>query len=243
MVNIKEITRQYYSCFINKDITDLNLNNNILYIKSHERNKVLKGYGCRFSVFVLLIDDNLVISYSPDKEDELKQLKLNFVNQEFKETFKNFNHRILFEYQNLYLDIDTSDVVVLSINDYEAFELFFLKNNPQVKDVSWLKDYFFEKTNKKYFTGIFKNRNLVCVCDAPDMPYMEDIIQHTGIVTLENERGKGYAKKVAYFTAQHLISLGVCPQWETTASNIASINLAKSIGYNSIAEAFILQEK
>lgn len=242
MVNIKEITRKYYCCFINKDINDSDLIDNILYISSHERNKVLKGYGCRFTIFALIINNNFVVSYSPDKEFEMNQLKLNYGNQELIETFKDFHHRFLFEYQNLDLDIDITEVVVLSINDYEVFEIFFLKNNPQVKDISWLKDYFIEKTNKKYFTGIYNNGNLVCVCDAPDMPYMEDIIQHTGIVTLESERRKGYAKKVAYFTAKHLISLGVCPQWETTASNIASINLAKSIGYKSIAEAYILQE-
>ena len=44
-----------------------------------------------------------------------------------------------------------------------------------------------------HFTGYFVNGKIVSVCDAPDMPYMEDKIQHTGICTLEEERREGYA--------------------------------------------------
>ena len=79
--------------------------------------------------------------------------------------------------------------------------------------------------------GYFDKDKLVTVSDAPDMPYMNGIIQHTGIATVKEYRNKGYAKKVAYFAAEELIKSGICPQWETEKSNIASINLAKSIGY------------
>lgn len=52
---------------------------------------------------------------------------------------------------------------------------------------------------------------------------MEDIIQHTGIETLEEERRKGYAKCTAALAVHNLIENGICPQWECNINNIASI--------------------
>lgn len=54
--------------------------------------------------------------------------------------------------------------------------------------------------------GYFDKDKLVTVSDAPDMPYMNGIIQHTGIATVKEYRNKGYAKKVAYFAAEELIN-------------------------------------
>lgn len=39
-----------------------------------------------------------------------------------------------------------------------------------------------------------------------------------------------------------MMEMGICPQWECGAENIASIALAKSIGYREYGEAYILEE-
>ena len=242
MIDIEKVTRQYYSCFVDEDINSFNIKDKISFVETEARREILKGYGCRFSIFTLLFNKHIIVSYSPDKEEDVKKIKEHLKQSNLDDTFKSFHHRVLFEYQNIDLNIDTKNVMILSNQDYKAYEDFFQKNNPNAKDYSWLKEYFTEKTNKKYFSGIYKDDNLVCVSDAPDMPYMEDVIQHTGIVTVESERRRGYAKKVAYFTAKHLLSIGVCPQWETSFYNKASIELAKSIGYKPIGDAYILEE-
>lgn len=105
-----------------------------------------------------------------------------------------------------------------------------------------MQDYFEEETEKEYFTGYFINNELVSVCDAPDMPYMEDVIQHTGIVTLKKERRKGYAKLTAALSTHNLIEKGICPQWECHIENSASIALAESIGYEKYGVAYIFEE-
>lgn len=98
---------------------------------------------------------------------------------------------------------------VLKKADYPLYEEFFRSTSPTADPTGWLQEYFEEKVQKEYFTGYFANDKLVSVCDAPDMPYMEDTIQHTGIVTLKSERRKGYAKCTAALAAHHLIENGV----------------------------------
>lgn len=71
---------------------------------------------------------------------------------------------------------------------------------------------------------------------------MEDTIQHTGIATLKEERRKGCGKLTAALATHHLLQMGICPQWECNVENIASLKLAKSIGYEEFGKAFIGEE-
>ncbi|MCI6841257.1 MAG: GNAT family N-acetyltransferase [Eubacteriales bacterium] len=134
------------------------------------------------------------------------------------------------------------DARVLKKSDYLLYEEFFRETSPAANPDGWLREYFEEKAAKEYFTGYFLNDRLVSVCDAPDMPYLEDVIQHTGIVTLRSERRKGYARRTAALAAHHLIVNGICPQWECRADNTASIALAEAVGYEKYGVAYILEE-
>lgn len=59
-------------------------------------------------------------------------------------------------------------------------KIFFL-DNPDSDPNGWLEDYYESKLGN--FTGYFIDDQLVSVSDAPDMAYLENKIQHTGIST------------------------------------------------------------
>lgn len=132
-----------------------------------------------------------------------------------------FNHEIVTRYR---------DAKILKDTDFSLYEELFRSTKPTANPDGWLYEYFIEKTAKEYFAGYIKNNKFVSVCDASDMPYMEDKIQHTGIETLEVERKKGYAKCVTALATHNLIENGICPQWECDMNNTASIKRAKIIG-------------
>ena len=73
---------------------------------------------------------------------------------------------------------------ILNKDDFKIYKRFFSLIHPKINSDDWLQEYFEEKVNKEYFTGYFVGDSLVYVCDAQDMPYIENKIQHTGIVTL-----------------------------------------------------------
>ena len=137
---------------------------------------------------------------------------------------------------------DYKDARMLKRDDYPLFENFFKKAYPSVSEIGWLKVYFEGKVDKGFFFGYIIDDELVALCDAPDMPYMEGYIQHTGIVTLPEYRRKGYAKLCAALATHHHIQSGIVPQWECALDNVASIQVAKSIGYKEFARAFIFEE-
>lgn len=238
---IESITKDYYSrfCCINLK----KLKSGIHFICSSERDESLKGFGCKYTIYVFANDDFCVVSYSPKHKDFIEQLQgygkdeiILAVNRRFglkKTKLMMFEKETVTCYGN---------ARILKAEDYHLYEAYFRTASPEADPDGWLYEYFIEKTDKEYFVGYLLNNKLLSVCDAPDMPYMEDIIQHTGISTLKEEQRKGYAKCTAALATHHLIEKGVCPQWECDAENIASVELAKSIGYKEYGEAYIFEE-
>lgn len=88
----------------------------------------------------------------------------------------------------------------------------------------------------------YRQGRLACVCDAPDMPYLQGLVQHTGIFTLPQARRRGFARRAAGLAARHLMELGLSPQWECAAYNEASFRLALAVGYQPYGTAYILEE-
>ncbi len=76
----------------------------------------------------------------------------------------------------------------------------------------------------------------------PDMAYLENKIQHTGISTLKQYHQKGFAKKCVALNTHQLLQKGIVPQWKTDADNLASISPAESIGYKKYAKAMIYEQ-
>lgn len=239
--DIENITNQFYSHFCNVNISELK--QGIHFVCSAERDVTLNGFGCKYTLFILVKDELCIVSYSPKHKEFIDKLRGYNTDRIIKETNTKFNMK------KMKLFIFSQEIVkqygnarILKVNDYPLYEAFFRANKPNANPDGWLYEYFSEKAAKGYFVGYILNDRLLSVCEAPDMPYMENKIQHTGINTLKEERGKGYAKCTAALAAHYLIDNGICPQWECNAENIASIELAKSIGYKEYGMAYILEE-
>ena len=234
---IKKRTYDYYSCFCGVGVS--NFKHGIQFVCTDERSRILKGFGCKYSIYILCKEDACIVSYSPKYQpyfDELTQLTdvmelIATINQSYPlkaYQLMEFVEECVFDYK---------DARMLKRDDYPMFETFFKKAYPSVSEIGWLKAYFEGRVDKGFFFGYIIDNELVALCDAPDMPYMEGYIQHTGIVTL-----KGYAKLCAALATHHHIQSGIVPQWECALDNVASIQVAKSIGYKEFAQAFIFEE-
>ncbi len=238
---IQTITEDYYSRFCSIGLS--NLKPGTYFVCSEARDEKLKGFGCKYPIYILANDVWCVAAYSPRYREWVEQQKLYgrdkmiaAISEKFKLKKKKL---MLFEKEAV---TRFGGAKVLSTAEYPLYESFFRKVSPGGNPSGWLYEYFTEKAAKGYFTGYLLSNKLVSVCDAPDMPYMEGQIQHTGISTLKEERRKGYAACTAALAVHHLIEMGICPQWECSAENIASIMLAKSIGYKEYGDAYIFEE-
>jgi len=238
---IDTITNEFYSCFCGINLSKAV--NGISFICCDSRNDEVRGFGCKYSIYVLVKEDACIVSYAPQYADffgKLQDMSAVDILTKVETSFKIKKMQLMVFRQERVKEYGNAQV--LKKSDYPLYEEFFRLTSPTADPTGWLQEYFEEKTEKEYFTGYFMNGKLVSVCDAPDMPYLEDIIQHTGIVTLKNERRKGYAKLTAALAAHHLIENGICPQWECHIENTASIALAESIGYERYGVAYILEE-
>lgn len=237
---IRRITLEFYSHFCG---VDLNQNPSGLHITcTPRRDEVVKGLGCRYPVYILEKEGLLAAACSPRYGEEMESLRGLSADEALAAVRQRWNLRevrlMVFRRERV-KNFDAARV--LEPSQYSLYEAFFRRANPQADPAGWLREYFTEKAGMGYFTGYLKDGQLVSVCDAPDMPYMEGIIQHTGIHTLAGERGKGFGKYTAALAAHQLLGMGVCPQWECRDDNPASRRLALSIGYVEYARAYILQ--
>ena len=239
MDEVAERTNRFYSHFCGADIAALQPG--MHFICSAERDAVLRGLGCKYMLFVLVKDRLCVASYSPAYSDRIEPMKAYgpeaFI-LELSRCERLKNMRLMQFGGETVMQYDGAEV--LGEADYPLYEAFYQTIHPGGRTEDWLYDYFMEKIG--YFTAFRSGGRLLSVCDAPDMPYMEGEIQHTGIYTLQSERRKGYARRTAALATHTLLARGICPQWECCADNLASIGLAKSIGYTEYATAYILEE-
>ena len=210
---INKITNEFYSRFCGTNISEAA--SGVMFVRSESRNEELRGLGCKYSIYVLVKDDVCIVSHAPQYADFFKKLhgmSASDILREIEASFRIKKMQLMkFAEERVH---DFGSARILEKSDYQLYEEFFRATSPKADPSGWLREYFEEKAEKEYFAGYLLDGRLVSVCDAPDMPYMEDVIQHTGIVTLETERRKGYAKRTAALAAHHLIENGICPQWE-----------------------------
>lgn len=240
-MEVDVITDQFYSHFCGINLSEAS--DGIHFVCSELRNEEVRGLGCRYSIYVLVKGKVCVVAYAPQYAGFFARLKDSGVNEILEALNAGFKVKkmqlMVFRQERVQ---EYGNARILKKEDYPLYEAFFRKTSPSADPTGWLQEYFEEKAEKEYFAGYFSEGTLVSVCDAPDMPYMEDVIQHTGIKTVKEERRKGYAKRTAALVAHHLLEKRVCPQWECQAENVASIVLAESIGYEKYGMAYILEE-
>ena len=239
---IQSITTEYYSRFCTTDITSLRPG--AYFFSSEERDRILPGFGCKYSIFIFVQRDLQITTFSPRYYSVIEASKSKRFDEYLAKLCSQFKLKVMdllvFEEEKTAV---YGSAKILTPDDYPLYERFFRSAYPHAKPEGWLREYYNEKTCKGLIAGYIKDGSLVSVCDAPDMPYMEGLIQHTGIMTLPEERRKGYAKCTAAMATHTLIQKRICPQWECDADNIASLMLAKSIGYREFAKAYILKEQ
>ena len=172
---IKKRTYDYYSCFCGVGVS--NFEYGIQFVCTDERSRILKGFGCKYSIYILCKEDACIVSYSPKYQpyfDDLIQLTdvkelIATINQSYPlKTYQlmEFIEECVFDYK---------DARMLKRDDYPLFEIFFKKAYPSVSEIGWLKAYFEGKVDKGFFFGYIIDDEIVALCDAPDMPYMRGI--------------------------------------------------------------------
>ncbi len=244
-MDFAKVTAEYYSKWIGKDNILLDMGSGVEYIFSPERNLVQLGYSRQFDLFIFQQPDKLIISYGDKLKNRIDLFKSDLVSRaEPNDVIEMFGQRLgaTVNHGIKYLYTEIPDIehqaVYLKKSDYPRYLNFFLANNPGCKNTEWLEEYFKEMTDKNLCCGIYVNNTLVCCSDAPDMPYMKNYVQEIGINTLTEYRGLGYATDVCIAAVKVIIKNKKCPQWSTTATNVASQKLAEKIGFIKYADYY-----
>jgi len=84
--------------------------------------------------------------------------------------------------------------------------------------------------------GVFQEGKLVSVSEAPPIGHMQDMIEEVGVDTLLKYRRRGYGKAVISATTKAIFDIGRIPIYRCSSKNVASIRLAKTVGYEKYAD-------
>ena len=238
---VRKRTLKYYGAYCCTDLEALAPG--VHFICSPERDLPLRGFNSKYAVYILVKDGLTAAAFSPQYREKLEALRgqsTQTILSALEKEHKLKKLRLLAFAGETASDFGPAQL--LASADYPLFEAFFRAAYPGAKPEGWLEEYFLEKAEKGLFAGAFQDGRLVSVCDAPDMPYMEGLVQHTGIMTLKAYRRKGLARACCARETHHLLEMGICPQWECAIENEASYRLARSIGYEDYAHAYIVEE-
>jgi RimJ/RimL family protein N-acetyltransferase len=236
------ITNKYYANWLDVPCNVM-YQDGISPVKSGQRAVCQKGYSTKFDLYVFVQNERIIISYYDKTGSHLDALlkdvkagdKPEYVFNVIKDIYGiTPNNYIKFVFHHL--AHSNAPVKELTINDYPLYLQFFITNNPKCKNTDWLHEYFLEIAKKRYVYGIIIDKLLVAATDAPSMPYMETEVQEIGVNTLNEYRGKGYAKAVCITAINSLLRQNICPLWSTKAGNTASERLAYSIGFKKLAD-------
>jgi hypothetical protein len=237
-----ELTRKYYSSWLDFDLSQIS-DEKLIFKESCKRDKVIKGYGKSFPLYCYLEEDTRVVSYSKILEVKLEEIKRIFQKHsaipEVKEKLETLlggklGHNKKFYYTKKQ-GCSNNNSIQLKSENYNDYLAFFNELHPKVK-TDWLEEYFLSLIERGYCWGYYENGKLVCFSDAPDIPYMNDIIVEPGINTLEEHRKKGFAKEVIMAFVNYLLQKNKVPIWSCSSTNKASMALANSAGFNKLAD-------
>jgi hypothetical protein len=238
---IEDVTYEYYSHWAGLKIDSQTKGYFLNY--DPDRDIIPKGYSNSMDVYVFSTNDLLIISYGNKAKTKIENVNdkikgnenIEFITPLLTDIFlTNVNRNIKYILKNKKENIRKS--IILNSDHWELYIEFYKENHPNNKDYSWVKEYFLEMVSKKYCHGIILDNKLICATDTPDMPYMCGSVQEIGINTLKEYRGKGYAREACISLIHELLSRNICPLWSTTKDNAASDRLAKSIGFEKLAD-------
>jgi len=196
----------------------------------------------------VIADDTTVISYSRRLENIIERVAEIFRQHmgmlQLVDTLRTIlpgkiGHSLKFSFADLPENLDVSQAVRLTQEDFQQYKRFFETLYPGVS-TEGLRGYFSSVADRHYSYGIFQDNRLVSATDAPDIPYMSNLIVEPGINTLQGYRRRGYGRIAAGAMVEYLLKNGKVPIWSCGASNQASSRLAESIGYVRFADVLSL---
>ncbi|MBP8016673.1 GNAT family N-acetyltransferase [Candidatus Gracilibacteria bacterium] len=98
------------------------------------------------------------------------------------------------------------------------------------------------ETDFHNFYAYFYEDNIVAIGEYSKI-HGDDEVVSLSIIVKEGCRGKGYGKAVVNAMTHKIIEASLVPQYRADPKNIASINLAKSLGYEELINGFSLSIK
>ncbi|MBQ4369611.1 MAG: hypothetical protein II784_01280, partial [Oscillospiraceae bacterium] len=163
---LRDTTVEFYSHFVCTDISKLE--SGMHMICSPERDEEVRGFGCRYGIYVLVKDDICAAAYSPRYGELFERLRGKNAEElvaELKREFR-LTEMKLFIFGGEKIS-DFEPARLLTPEDYPLYEEFFRAVNPDADPEGWLHDYFTEKAEKGLFAGCVEGGRLVSCCDAP----------------------------------------------------------------------------
>jgi len=219
----------------------------VRFMYSQERGTAQAGYPERFDIIVWLDNRRAIFSYGDRVCGKIGELKartgdardIAVVSSVLMEMFDcNLTHNIEFVYEGQ-APASQIEAKTLAAQDYPDYKTFFTACYPD-SETDWLKGYFDEMTQFGYCVGAYADGVIAACTDAPAMPYLPQDIQHIGITTLQEYRGRGYAAAACKQAVQNVIKSGKTPQWTCEHTNIASRKLAEGVGFVKLADMLML---
>ena len=246
-MNYFDATKQYYAEWTDTGPSVFE-EQGVITVCSPKRDVRQAGYSRPFHLFCVVTGNTTIISYSKRLEDSIERISGAFRQHtellQLMEALNsilptNIGHSLKFSYNAFPQNLDISQAVQLTRNDFRHYQLFFEAQHSGFS-TEGLKEYFESVVDHHYAYGVFQDRKLVSATDAPDIPYMSDLIVEPGINTLQGYRRRGYGRIAAGAMVDYLLKNGKVPIWSCRASNQASSRLAESIGYVRFADILSL---
>jgi hypothetical protein len=248
MINYFQLTKQYYSNWLNINANEMD-KEGIVLIETNKRKVCPKGHPKNLELYAVANNSSLFISFSPDINSQMqishnisKSSTIDAGIAKLKEVFREkLHHRKAHYFTELPDGIDTSEVTCLKRENYPDYLKFFTRQNPNASPDGWLEEYFISISDNKRCYGIYKDNNLVCATGAPDIPFMEGIITEPSIDTLKEYRSRGYAQAVCAEYLKNATSRNEVPIWTCWHSNVASYRLAEKLGYKFFGDLYTIE--
>jgi hypothetical protein len=61
------------------------------------------------------------------------------------------------------------------------------------------------------------------------------LVAHIGVVTSASSRGRGFGRSAVRYIANHAIAAGLVAQYQTLLDNVASMGIARDLGFEPYA--------
>lgn len=154
------ITNNFYSHFCGINLSEALPG--IHFVCTEERNKKVKGFGCKYTIYVLVKENLCVVSYAPQYADFIEEIKTCNV----EELLSALNDKYRFKIMQLMIIEEErvqeyGNARILKESDYPLYETFFCQTSPTVNPAGWLQDYYREKRQKNTLPAILR---MVCWC-------------------------------------------------------------------------------